>query len=89
MDKRYVPSRLQTQAAGFFFGRLKSWYTVPVHLIIPHGIAVLAALVAGIALYRVDAAILDLLNDTHMVGKSVLSAFIIPVKKDNVTGRGS
>lgn len=60
--------RLFSQAAGFFFCWLISWYTVPVNLIVAHRITILAALVAGIALYRVDAAILDLLDDTHMVG---------------------
>ena len=41
---------------------------VSVNLEIPNGIAVLAALVAGIALYRVDAAILDLLDNANVVG---------------------
>lgn len=41
---------------------------VPINLIVPNGIAVLAALVAGVAFYGVDAPILDLLDNANVVG---------------------
>ena len=49
-------------------------HTVPKNLIIPYGIVILSAAIAGIALYGVNCAVLDFLNDTHMVGFSVLRA---------------
>ena len=57
-------------AAGFLIGGS----TVPVNLIVPYGIAVLPAAIAGIALYGVDHSVLHLLHNAHMVGKAVLGA---------------
>ena len=48
---------------------------VSVNLEIPNGIAVLAALVAGIAFYGVDTAAVGADNDAHMVGAAVHSIF--------------
>lgn len=43
------------------------WYTVPQNLIVPHGVLILSAAIAGIALHGVDNTILDLLHNSHMV----------------------
>ena len=66
--KQYVKQKSRRNKPPALLYFLISWYAVSINLVISDRIAVLAALVAGIALYRVDAAILDLLNDTHMVG---------------------
>ena len=61
------------------------------NFIIPDGILVLAAGVAGVALDGVDNAVFDLLNDTDMIGLTVLrarAALIIPVEEDDHAGRG-
>ena len=60
-------------------------YSVPINLIVPNGVAVLAHRVPRIAFDGVDAAILDLLHNAYMVGLPVLAA-IIPVEKDNIAG---
>ena len=73
-------------AAGFFlFGQLILRGSVPIDLIITNRIAILAAAIAGVALDSVDAAILHLLHDAHMIGRTILAA-IIPIEKDNVAG---
>ena len=58
---------------------------VPVNLIVPNGVAVLAHRIAGVAFYCVDTSILDFLHNAYMVGLPVLAS-IIPVKKDDVAG---
>ena len=63
-------------------------HTVPQYLIIPYGIVIFSAAIAGISLHGVDSSVLYFLNDTHMVGFSVLPVFIVPIKKDNITGSG-
>ena len=66
-------------AAGFLIGGS----TVPVNLIVPYGIAVLPAAIAGIALYGVDHSVLHLLHNAHMVGKAVLGAgtsLVVPIE---------
>ena len=55
----------------------------------PHGIFILSAGVAGIALHGVDDAVLDLLNEPHMVGLAVLRAgrsFVVPIKENDHAG---
>lgn len=63
----YVPSHAGGWASSFLrllIGRS----AVPINLEISNGIAVLAALIAGVAFYGVDAPILDLLDNANMVG---------------------
>ena len=80
----YVPSRLRGWASSFL-GLLIGGCAIPVNLIVSHGVAVLTHRVARVALHRVDAAILHLLHNPHMVGRTVLAS-IIPVEKDDVAG---
>ena len=50
-----------------------------------------AAAIAGVALDGVDNAVFDLLDDTDMIGLTVLrarAALIIPVEEDDHAGRG-
>lgn len=82
--KSYVPSRIVR--LGFsFLRKLIGRGAVPVNLIVPNGVAVLAHRVARVAFYGVDTAILDFLHNPHMVGLPVLAS-IVPIKEDNVTG---
>lgn len=72
-------------AAGFSFLReLICRGAVPVNLIVPNGVAVLAHGIAGVAFYGVDTSILDFLHNAHMVRRTILAA-IIPIKENNVT----
>ena len=57
-------------AAGLSVG----WGAIPVNLIMAYGVAVLPAAIAGVALHGVDKAVLHLLHDAHMVGRTVLGA---------------
>ena len=60
-------------------------YAVAENFIIPDGILVLAAGIIGVALDGVDNAVFDLLDDTDMIGLTVLrarAALIIPVEED-------
>ena len=57
-------------AAGLSVG----WGAIPVNLIMAYGVAILPAAIAGVALHGVDKAVLHLLHDAHMVGKTVLGA---------------
>ena len=67
-------------AAGF----LICGGSVAEDLIIAQSIAFLPAAIPGVALYRVDIAVLDFLHDAHMVGAAVLNAVVIyPIKKYN------
>ena len=46
--------------------------TIPKDFIVPHGILLLAAAVAGIALNGIDDAVLAFLHDAHMIRAAVL-----------------
>ena len=48
-------------------GSLIGGGSIPINLIVTYGVAVLPAAIAGIALHRVDKAVLHLLHDAHMV----------------------
>ena len=74
-----------SSAGSFFLRELIGRGAVPVNLIVPNGVAVLAHRIAGVAFYGVDAAILNFLHNTHMVGLPVLTS-IIQVKEDDVAG---
>ena len=62
------------------------------NFIIPHGILVLAAGVAGVALDGVDDAVLAFFHDADVIGFAVLRAgcavWVIPVKENDHAGRG-
>ena len=77
----YVPSRFA--AGSFLFGQLICRGAIPIDLIITNRVTVLAAAIAGVPLNGVDTAILHLLHNAHMVGRTILAA-IIPIEKDNV-----
>ena len=50
-----------------------------------------AAAIAGVALDGVDNAVFDLLDDTDMIGLTVLwagAALVVPLEEDDHTGRG-
>lgn len=76
------------QAAGFL------WVQDPIaeNFIIPHGILVLAAGVAGVALDGVDDAVFAFFHDADVIGFAVLRAgcavWVIPVKENDHTGSG-
>ena len=58
-------------------------YAISENFIIANRVLIDAAAIAGVTLDSVDAAILHLLHDTNMVGRTILAA-IIPIEKDNV-----
>ena len=72
-------------AGSFLFDQLICRCSVPINLIVSNRIAVLAARITRVTLDSVDAAILHLLHDANMIGRTVLAA-IIPIEKDNVAG---
>lgn len=56
----------------------------------PHGILVLSAAIAGVALNGVDDAVFAFLHDADMIGLPILragAAFIVPIKENDLTGR--
>ena len=63
---------------------------IPINLIMPHGIVILPASIAGVALYGVDDTVLHLLHDAHMVRNTVLrpgiAARIVPIKENQIAG---
>ena len=63
---------------------LVGWRPKSENLIIPYGVSVLLAHIAGITLNSVYDTVLDFLHDPHMVGITVLSIFIVPVKEDDI-----
>lgn len=66
-------------------------YAISENFIIANRVLIDAAAIAGVALDGVDNAVFDLLNDTDMIGLTVLrarAALIIPVEEDDHTGRG-
>ena len=55
----------------------------------PHGILVLSAAIAGIALDGVDNAVFAFLHNADMIGLAILragTAFVIPIEEDDLTG---
>ena len=66
-------------------------YAISENFIIANRVLIDAAAVAGVALDGVDNAVFDLLDDTDMIGLTVLrarAALIIPVEEDDHAGRG-
>lgn len=66
-------------------------YAISENFIIANRVLIDAAAIAGVALDGVDNAVFDLLNDTDMIGLTVLrarAALIIPVEEDDHAGRG-
>jgi len=66
-------------------------YAVAENFIMANRVLIDAAAIAGVALDGVDNAVFDLLDDTDMIGLTVLrarAALIIPVEEDDHAGRG-
>lgn len=64
-------------------------YAVAENFIIANRVLIDAAAIAGVALDGVDNAVFDLLDDTDMIGLTVLragAALVIPIEEDNHTG---
>lgn len=67
------------------------WYPVTENFIMANWVLIDAAAVAGVALYSVNNAVFDFLDDTDMVGLTVLwagAALVVPIEEDNHAGRG-
>ena len=67
------------------------WYPVAENFIMANRVLINAAAIAGVALDGVDDAVFDFLDNTDMVGLTVLwarAALIIPVEEDDHAGRG-
>ena len=55
-----------------------------------HGVLVLSAAIAGIALDGVDNTVFAFLHDAEMIGLPILragAAFVVPIKENDLTGR--
>ena len=66
-------------------------YAISENFIIAKRILIDAAAVAGVALDGVDNAVFDFLDDTDMIGLTVLragAALVVPIEEDNHAGRG-
>ena len=66
-------------------------YAISENFIIANRVLIDAAAVAGVALDSEDDAVFDFLDDTHMIGLTVLwagAALVIPIKEDDHAGRG-
>lgn len=66
-------------------------YPVAENFIIANRVLIDAAAVAGVAFNGVDDAVFDLLDDTDMVGLTVLQAgvaLVVPIEEDDHAGRG-
>ena len=66
-------------------------YAISENFIIANRVLIDAAAITGVALDGVDDAVFDLLDDTDMIGLTVLRAgvaLIIPIEEDNHAGRG-
>lgn len=66
-------------------------YAVTENLIMSRWILIYPATIAGVALDGVDNAVFDLLDDTDMIGLTVLragTALVVPIEEDNHAGRG-
>ena len=66
-------------------------YAISENFIIANRVLIDATAIAGVTLDGIDDAVFDFLNDTDMVGLTVLragTAPVIPIEKDNHAGRG-
>lgn len=66
-------------------------YAISENFIIANRVLIDAAAVAGVALDGVDNAVFDLLDDTDMIGLTVLwagAALVVPIEEDDHAGRG-
>ena len=66
-------------------------YAISENFIIANRVLIDAAAIAGVALDGVDNTVFDLLDDTDMVGLTVLqtgAAFVVPIEEDDHAGRG-
>lgn len=66
-------------------------YAISENFIIANRVLIDAAAITGVALDGVDDAVFDLLDNTDMIGLTVLRAgatLIIPIEEDNHAGRG-
>ena len=66
-------------------------YAISENFIIANRVLIDAAAIAGVALDGVDNAVFDLLDDTDMVGLTVLQAgvaLVVPIEEDDHAGRG-
>ena len=64
-------------------------YAISENFIIANRVLIDAAAVAGVAFNGVDDAVFDLLDDTDMIGLTVLragAALVVPIEEDNHTG---
>lgn len=67
------------------------WYPVTENFIMANWVLIDAAAITGVALDGVDNTAFDLLDDTDMVGLTVLwagAALVVPIEEDNHAGRG-
>ena len=67
------------------------WYPVAENFIIANRVLIYPAAIAGVALDGVDNAVFDFLDDTDMIGLTILwagAALVIPIEEDNHAGRG-
>ena len=70
---------------------LISCYSVSENFIIANRVLIDAAAVAGVALDGVDDAVFNFLDDTDMIGLTVLwagAALVVPIEEDDHAGRG-
>lgn len=66
-------------------------YAVAENFIMANRVLIDATAIAGVALDGVDNAVFDLLDDTDMVGLTVLQAgvaLVVPIEEDDHAGRG-
>lgn len=66
-------------------------YAISENFIIANRVLIDAAAIAGVALDGVDNTVFDLLDDTDMVGLTILragAALVVPIEEDNHAGRG-
>ena len=66
-------------------------YAISENFIIASRVLIDAAAVAGVALDGVDDAVFNFLDDTDMIGLTILwagAALVVPIEEDNHAGRG-
>ena len=66
-------------------------YAISENFIMTNRVLIDAAAIAGVALDGVDNSVFDLLDDTDMIGLTVLragAALVVPIEEDNHAGRG-
>ena len=64
-------------------------YAISENFIIANRVLIDAAAIAGVALDGVDNAVFDFLDNTDMIGLTVLragAAFVVPIEEDNHAG---